>query len=262
MNYHFIWKYILYKLTAQHKYGHGIHPPFVYNLLTRVIEDDRLYYAYDEVEALRKKLLKSDEVIAITDFGAGSKVFKSNLRPVKAIAKHSLKSKKYGQLLFRLVNHFKPQTILELGTSLGVSTIYMAKPNSDAKLFTIEGCPQTAGVAKANFEKLKVDNIEIREGNIDDQLPKLLQEAEQLDFVFFDGNHRKEPTLNYFHQCLEKATNNSVFVFDDIHWSKGMDEAWKEIIAHPKVRVSIDLFHVGLVFFRKESTKQSVIIRF
>ena len=258
----FLFRYIRYLFTA--KGLHGTHSPFVYHLYEDVIADKRTYYAYEEIESLRASLLLSNESIEVTDLGAGSISGLSNKRKrkIKNIALSSAKQPKYGQLLFRLVNHFKPETIIELGTSLGLSSLYLAKANSNTKLVTLEGCEQTADVAKRNFRKLKVENIELIQGNFNQTLNEALQKTGKADFVFFDGNHRKSPTLSYFNDCLPFITNESVFIFDDIHWSAEMEDAWKEIQLHPRVKVTIDLFAFGLVFFRREQAKEDFVMRY
>lgn len=256
----FALRYLQYLLKARTR--HGTHSPFVYNLLDEVIYDKRHYYVFDEIALLRKKLLKDGRIINIRDFGAGSKVNASLQRKIKNIARYSSKEEKYGQLLFRLINKFKPATLLELGTSLGISTIYQASAAQKSKIITMEGCTETAAVAIENFEKMKLDNVEIVIGNFDETLSPTLERITKLDYAFFDGNHRKLPTLNYFRQCLSKVHNDSVFIFDDIHWSDEMEEAWEEIKAHSSITVTIDLFFVGLVFFRKEQKKQDFIIRY
>jgi predicted O-methyltransferase YrrM len=161
-----------------------------------------------------------------------------------------------------LVNRFQPEEVLELGTSLGISSAYLASANSKIKVITIEGCKEIAEKAKENFKKLGLQNIEQHLGNFDDVLPQLLSEKKKIDFVFFDGNHRKEPTLNYFKQCLAHAHEGSIFIFDDIYWSSEMKEAWNEIKMNERVTVTLDLFFMGIVFFRKEQVKQHFIIRY
>lgn len=179
------------------------------------------------------------------------------------IAERSSKDKKYCELLFRLAYHFKPTTILEFGTSLGISTAYLASASPNAKVITIEGCRNTASEAKNNFQTLGLQNIETIAGDFDTELSAVgSRQSAIIDFIFFDGNHKKEPTLKYFSQCLESIHNNSVFIFDDIHWSDEMEEAWEEIKSHPKVSVTIDLFFLGLVFFRKEQEKENFVLRF
>lgn len=255
-----IYNYLAYRFRSTNE--HGIHSPFVYELLTNVIYTKTEYYTYQAIEELREKLLTSGEIIECTDLGAGSLKNNRKKRSIKQIARTALKSPKYAQLIFRLVNHFQPKQVLELGTSLGITTAYMASVNSKANIITIEGCKEITDVARQNFEQLELKNIEQLTGNFDVVLPLVLNEKEKLDFVFFDGNHRKGPTLNYFEQCLQKAQEDSVFIFDDIYWSAEMKEAWEEIKQNNRVTVSIDLFYMGIVFFRKEQAKQHFIIKF
>lgn len=253
----FIFKYLLYLLHA--KTAHGIHSPFVFELYNEVINKKGGYYSFERIELLRRKLLISNREIDVTDLGT----WKSGKRMVREIAERSAKDKKYCELLFRIAYHFKPNAILELGTSLGISTAYLASANPTAKVITIEGCPTIANEAKKNFESLGLNNIESVIGNFDEVLFRPLTLVPRpLDFVFFDGNHLKEPTLKYFSRCLEHAHNNSIFIFDDIHWSDEMESAWEEIKSHPKVLVTVDLFFLGLVFFRKEQAKENFTIRF
>lgn len=252
--------YFKYLLRAQTK--HDIHSPFVFNLLTTVIQNNKLYYLYGQIEKLRNELLNDPTEVQVADLGAGSAVLKTGTRKISDIARHSLKSAKYSQLLFRLVNHFKPNTILELGTSLGITTLYMAMANSQTRVLSIEGSEAIAQYAKRSFEKLDIKNIQLTVGNFDDVLQTRLNELKQVDLVFFDGNHRKEPTLHYFEQCLHYANNNSIFVFDDIHWSVEMEQAWECIKKHERVTLTIDLFFIGIVFFRKEQVKEHFVLKF
>jgi|GEM_PF-10957 len=254
-------KYYFQFLFAS-KNEHSIHSPFVFELYTKIIQAKTNFSVFEEIENLRKKLYKNRTIIEITDFGAGSRIYKTNQREIRQIAKSAEKNPKFGKLLFRLIKYFEPTTIFDLGTSLGITTIYESKAYDSAKIFTFEGCPATAAIAKQNFEALACENIEIIVGNIDKTLPQKLEEIKQLDFAFFDANHRFEPTVNYFEQCLEKVTEKSIFVFDDIHWSEEMHDAWRVIKNHPDVMISIDLFYVGLIFFRKNQPKQEFVLRF
>lgn len=251
-------QYLRHLLVAKTK--HGIHSPFVFKLLTEVIQDKTNYSEYIEIEKLREGLLQDSTIINVTDLGAGSQSLKTNKRAIKDIAKKSAKPKKYAQLLFRLVKHFQSKNILELGTSLGISTLYLAKTNKENAVTTFEGCPEIASQAKRNFEKLNAKNIKQVVGNFDEVLSANLNS--KLDFVFIDGNHRKQPTLNYFEIILKHSHSKTVFVFDDIHWSKEMQEAWQEIKKHPQVIVTIDLFFIGIVFIHPEQAKEHFVIRF
>ncbi len=256
----FILNYVKYLLKARNQ--HGIHSPFIYELYNNVIKDQTPFYIFQDIESIRAKLLLSNLEIEVSDYGAGSQLHSSNKRKISAIAKNSLKAPKYAQLLFRLVNRFKPQNVLELGTSLGISTMYLASPNSKNLVTTIEGCPNVAKVAQINFDKLGCKNIRLVNQQFDTFLPEYLKTASSLDFVFFDGNHTKEATLRYFNWCVEKANEQSLFVFDDIYWSKGMNEAWQEIKQHPKITTTIDLFAVGIVFFNPDLSNEHFVLRY
>jgi len=257
---YFICNYLIYRIKSVNE--HGVHSPFVYDLLLSTIYNRKLFYAYEEVEKIRQGMLFSNQKLTCIDLGAGSHVKNKTSKSVSEIVTSAAKPAKYAQLLFRLVNHFQPATILELGTSLGISSAYVAIANSKNTVYTIEGCPEIAGFAKQVFSKLKLKNIEQKIGNFDEVLPDVLKNIKQLDFVFFDGNHRKQPTLSYFKQCLDKAVETSVFIFDDIYWSSEMKAAWEEIKNHERVTVSLDLFYMGIVFFRKEQVKEHFVIRY
>ncbi|MEA5460559.1 class I SAM-dependent methyltransferase [Arcicella sp. LKC2W] len=250
------------KFLLSSKNEHSLHSPFVFELYTKVISAKTKNPIFIEIENLRKKLLRNKTVIEITDFGAGSRIYKTNQREIRQIAKNAEKKPKFGKLIFRLIQWFKPSVIFDLGTSLGMTTIYESKACENAQIITFEGCPATAAIAQKNFEASNCQNISLIIGNIDETLPKVINQIEQLDFAFFDANHRYHPTVNYFEICLQKATEESVFVFDDIHWSDEMNEAWQYIKNHSQVMVSIDLFFVGLVFFRKNQPKQDFVLRF
>jgi predicted O-methyltransferase YrrM len=254
-------KYYLQFLLAS-KNEHSLHSPFVFELYTKIIQAKRKFPVFEEIEDLRKKLLKNRTIIEITDFGAGSKIYKTNQREIRQIAKSAEKNPKFGKLLFRLIQHFKPNTIFDLGTSIGITTIYESKAYNNSEIITFEGCPAAATIAKQNFDELACKNIEVIVGNIDETLPIELAKIKHLDFAFFDANHRYEPTIRYFEWCLEKASEESLFVFDDIHWSGEMHRAWKVIRNHSQVMISIDLFYVGLVFFRKNQPKQDFVLRY
>ncbi|WP_338811882.1 class I SAM-dependent methyltransferase [Bernardetia sp. Wsw4-3y2] len=260
--------YVYFYLKAGNQ--QAVHSSFVYELYTLAIQTKKEYYAFSELESLRQELISDRTELEVTDFGAGSKHTispkinnNSTKKSISKIALYSATTSKKGQLLFRLVDYFKPKTILELGTSLGISTLFMAlAAPSEAQIITFEGCPQIAEKAKENFEELEQDNIEIIVGNIDKTLPKNLVSCPSLDFVFLDANHRYEPTLDYFNQILEKCHNDTIIILDDIHWSEGMEKAWKEIINNEKVTISIDLFQLGLVFLMKDQPKQHFDLRF
>lgn len=247
-------RYLRYYKQAQNYYR--IHSPFVYEFSKNVLEDVRLFYAFDELEDLRKLLLQNRKTIQVTDFGAGSHVEATKSRTVKSIAKSAATSPAFCQMLFRIVDLYKPKIILELGTSLGLATLYHAAAARNADIYTIEGCPNTAALAEANFKRMQVQNIHLQVGQFEYILDELLPKIGRLDYAFLDGNHRKAPTLDYFERCLKYIHNDSVLVFDDIHWSEEMESAWETVQQHPQVTLSIDLFFCGIVFFRKEQKEK------
>ena len=245
-------KYLYYYLTASNGKGHGIHSPLVFDFIKNVLTDKRNCTNGESIEAVRAFLKKDDTLIEVEDFGAGSGSIKSNLRSVKAIAASSLKPKKYARLLFRMVNYYRPENVIELGTSFGITTAYLASASVATNVFTCEGAKNIAGIAGQNFVKLGLQNITLLQGSFVDTLPDLLNSVKKLDFAFIDGNHRKVPTLQYFEQLLGIADEESILVFDDIHWSKEMEEAWTIIMKHPRVTVSIDLFFIGIIYLSKD----------
>jgi predicted O-methyltransferase YrrM len=238
---------------------HGIHSPFVYNFITKCLYN-KTPITDSDIKEYRENLLSNNNLINITDFGAGSKVFKSNERSISAIAKTAGISIKRANLLAKITKYFGPNKILEIGTSLGMATAAMAFGNPSTKIITLEGCPETAQVAKEYFQKFHLNNIELNLGAFKDTLPILLKKN-TYDLIFFDGNDKKEGTIDYFIQCLLYKQNDTIFIFDDIHWSREMEVAWDFIIDHKEVTISIDTYQWGIVFFRKEQLKEHYTIR-
>jgi predicted O-methyltransferase YrrM len=256
-------KYLGHYLAAGNGRGHGIHSPFVFDFIKQVLNDRKEYACYRPIESRRERLLKEGRTIEVEDFGAGSSVLKSNRRKVADIARHSLKPRKYAQLLHRIVRHYQPASVLELGTSLGITTAYLAAGNEKATVHTAEGSAAIAAIAQEGFDELGISNIRTVTGNFSNTLPDLLARGLRPDMAFIDGNHRKAPTLQYFEWLLPQMGPDSFIVFDDIHWSREMEAAWEQIRRHGRVTLSIDLFFIGLVFFNPNfREKQDFRIRF
>jgi predicted O-methyltransferase YrrM len=243
------------------KNEHAVHSPFVFTLLTKCFYDKKFKPEYTILEKYRNDLLENKNTIEITDFGAGSKVFKSNTRQISQIAKTAGISPKRAQLLYRIVNYFQPNTILEIGTSLGLATSALSLGNPKASITTLEGCHETASIAKNQFKQFDLTNINSVVTEFNSYLSDFQLSTFDFRLVYFDGNHSKKATLDYFELLLPTITNETLWIFDDIHWSADMEEAWEIIRKHPKVTVSIDTFQWGLVFFRYEQPKQHFIIR-
>lgn len=259
LNLRFAKDYLLYLLKA--KTRHGLHSPFVYRLVDEVIYDFHAKKVYSEIENIRRQLLSDDRVITITDLGAGSHVNNDRRKRIGDIAKNALKPPRLAQLLHRLAADFKPASIIELGTCLGTTTVYLQTAVPQSKVYTLEGCPETANIAKETFAKANLKDIELITGNFDDTLPGVIAKLDKLDFVFVDGNHQKDATLKYFEWCLPKVHENTILIFDDIYWSEGMKEAWAQIKSHPQVTATVDLFWIGLVLFKPGQAKEDFLIR-
>ena len=253
------------------KNQHGVHSPFVYNLVTKCFYDKKNYPEYSILKNYRNSLLENKNTIEVTDFGAGSRVFKSNIRAINQIAKNAGISSNRASLLFRIVHYFQPESILEIGTSLGLATSALslgleaktnrAKLNKNSKIITLEGCANTMAIAKNQCQLQNLNNIEFVNTEFLSYLSNCQLKTENCQLIYFDGNHSKKATLDYFDLLLPTITNDSIWIFDDIHWSKDMEEAWEIIKNHPKVTVSIDSFQWGIVFFRTEQEKEHFVIR-
>ena len=253
------------------KNQHGVHSPFVFDLVTKCFYDTKNYPEYSIIKDYRNSLLQNKNTIEVTDFGAGSRVFKSNTRAINQIAINAGISVKRAELLFRIVHYFQPENILEIGTSLGLATTALslgleaktnrAKLNKNATITTLEGCLNKISIAKMQCQLQNLTNIEFVNTKFEDYLNRYQSSIVNYQLIYFDGNHSKKATLDYFEVLLPTITNDSVWIFDDIHWSADMEEAWEIIKNHPKVTVTIDTFQWGIVFFRSEQEKEHFVIR-
>lgn len=238
-------KFVEYLLRAKSKYY--LHSPFVYQFYLQVLEGD-CNKQIDSITTLRKTLRANTTKLLLNDFGTG----KATEKTISCIEQNVSIRPKYGLLLFRLVQHFKPRYILEIGTSIGISSSYMALAAPHATVFSLEGSPALIQVAKQNYNKLKLSNVHLKEGDFDKTITKILPQMPVLDLVFFDGNHTQQATIKYFEECMQYAGEQSVFVFDDIYWSREMTAAWEIIRQHPAVTLTIDVYQFGICFFRKD----------
>ncbi len=244
-----------YYLRAQTKYR--VHSPFAGRWIDEVLEDDRWYYAFDDLKFFWEKLLLDRREIPVHDLGAGPRTgARNDTRTVASIARNAVCSPAKGRFLFRQALFSRPGTILELGTSLGISSLYLRAAAPGARLVTVEGCPETAAVARENFQKSGLRSPELHIGDFDRVLPELLPRLGQIDLLYMDGNHREAPTLRYFEMCLPYVGNDTVFLLDDIYWSAEMQRAWQRLAAHPRVALSLDVFHTGLLFFRPDFSEK------
>ncbi len=249
-------RFLRFWLQAKNSKGHGVHSPFVYQLISNVFNAATPSTISEKVENLRASLLRNTHYIQVNDLGAGSLLDSQSNKRISDIARHAAKSAAHAQLLYRLVNFLQPTKGLELGTSLGITTAYQALAAPNMHFTSMEGCPQIAENAKKNLAIVNAQNVNIVIGNFDEQLPLYLHQNKTIDYAFIDGNHRYEPTIRYFEQLVLHAQPHTVLIFDDIYWSEEMIQAWKYITDHANVRLSIDLFFIGLVFFRTEQKEK------
>lgn len=258
-----ILQYLKYRLHA--KTRHGIHSPFVYSFIEDVIYDRKNYPDYAIIENEIAKLKQNRNILEIVDFGADSKKlgYTTRFRRISTIAALSGISKRHGRLLYRIVNHFKPATMLEMGTSLGISTMYQSKGNTDAHFTGIEGCAAVASITRNSLDDVGCSHVNLMMAQFKTALPSYLSGlTTNLDYVFVDGDHTYEGTMSYFNQLKNHISSQSILIFHDIYWSKGMKNAWEEIKQDAEVKVTVDLFYMGIVFFKGELSKQNFVVRF
>ena len=252
--------YIQYLINAKSR--HGIHSPFVYDLVEQYLSQKIDQNISQPIENIRSTLLKDSRRIEFEDFGAGSKKNKAAKPSIRSLAKNSLKPKKYAKLIGQIAQYIQAKTIIELGTSLGTTSLYISKLNPKAKIYTLEGSREVANIAQLQFNKLHAKNIELIIGTFDQTFPKLLENQVKPDLIFIDGNHTYEASIRYFEIALKYSHSKTLFIFDDINWSEGMKQAWKEIKSHPKVSISIDFFYLGVVSLNPDLSKEEFVIRY
>jgi predicted O-methyltransferase YrrM len=255
-------KYLVYVTVRRGAAGHGIHSPYVFSFNRDVLNCRKRYDEYDLIRGFRLKLMSRDEIICVDDKGAGSAVFISNKRKVREMVKYSSSTTKMGKLLFRLARHLHAVNVVELGTSLGFGTFCLALGSDKGRVYSIEASQEQIDIAREELGNAGITNAELIEGTFRNVLPDTLAGIECLDLVYFDGDHRKESVRWQFRQCLGKMHSGSVFVVGDINWSTEMNEAWRELCGEPSVTLSMDLFHCGLLFFRKGMTRQHFTLGF
>ncbi len=254
-------RYFVYRFRRKCGKGHGIHSPFVFRFNLNILNSSKKYIEYADLAGYRQSLMANRQTVKVCDKGAGSRVFSSEYRRVSDIARFSGSSMQTGRMLFRLARSFASPVIIELGTSLGFGTFCLAKGAPGGSVYSIEGCGGQLEVARGELGRREVNNIRLIEGSFSGKLPGVLDHAERVDLAYFDGDHREESLLWQYKVCKEKAGQGTIFVIGDIHWSPGMERAWKTICEDPVVACSIDLFYNGLVLFREGMAKQHYLLR-
>lgn len=252
-----IYKYFVHLLTAHNTNGFGVHSPYIYEFIQSVLRVKHPFYVFENIEAVRRQMLADNSKIFVTDYGTGT----DRKSTVSEIARRALKEPAMAQILFRIVHHHQCKNILELGTSLGISSMYMASASAGCRVVTLEGCPAISALAQQNFDRLGLKHIKLINCNIDEQLSSILPTIGKLDFIFIDANHRYEPSMRYFETCLNHADEKAIFVIDDIYWSVEMEKAWREIKENNMVKATIDIYHMGIVFLNPMLHKRHYVVR-
>lgn len=253
-------RFCSYYLRATNR--HGLQAPFAFKLNEFVFKRDRREADQLPIETLRSKLKADHTKINVLDFGAGfgGTVYKE--LPISFIAKNSAKPPRYARMLYRLVRYLKPTVIVELGTSFGISALYQAAGNTASTIYTLEGCPGTAAIAKENFKQFPQYDIALMVGAFEEMLPEVLTKVDQIDFLFIDGHHQLEPTLKYIQLCFPKLSKDAVVVVDDINWSDEMRLTWRHLIADTRFTLSLDIFMMGILFLSKDLSKENFVLRY
>ena len=229
-----------------------VHSPFVYDFIENIFEKTTYLPPLSQIERERKNLLKDQRIFSKIDFGAGSKKGKNALRMVSEEAKHSLTPAWQCRFLFNLVQHYKPENMVELGTSLGISTLYQALGNPKARFWSIEGNHFIHTQAKRTIEKFELEIPPILLlGSFRQHLKTCLDQLGQLDYIFIDGDHQSKSLLDYYQICSSYLHQDSIMIIHDINWSKDMQDGWQRICKEEAVTLSINLYYLGILFFRK-----------
>jgi len=231
----------------------------MFSFWNEVVKGEYQNKRWDAIEKCRKDLLNNKKAIHVTDFGAGSKVLKGNERRISDIAKYQLQSTKDGQLLARIIHHHSYRNVLELGSSLGISSAYLAC--EAIKVSTMEGCPNILKCAQGVWESLKLDNIHPYLGNIDEKLEELIN-SKEFDFCVIDANHSYDACIRYWEVIEPIIKEGGALVFDDIYWDKEMTKAWREICLRTKATLKLDFFHFGILIFNSNTSEQAYTLKY
>ena len=255
-------KYIQHLFYLRYRQGHGIHSPYLFEFVNKVIFNGAELTVPPEILKAHQELKRDQTMIPVTVLGASSSVDSSGERSVASFASRSSVSVKYGALLYRISRWFEPEMIIELGSGLGISTLYLASGSPQVPLHSIEGNPHRASFAEKVVAGMKLEMLNIHQGEMDKELNKLIPQVKSRFVAFVDGNHRYEPTIAYVRKLMEVAGDEALIIMDDIYWSKEMFKAWNELKSWPESRISIDLYQMGIILLRRDLAKASFKFKF
>lgn len=256
------WRYFKYMLLSGYYRGYGIHSPFVYDFHRKVLHQKGKSDTLNSIRKYRRKIRKSRQSIRTHDLGTGGNFTSSDSLAIGKAERTISIPHKYGKLLYRMINHYSLENVLEVGTGIGISSLYLGSARAGKAIHTIEGCPEKVALAEQLFAGFNLNHVYCHNGSFEDLLPGVLERFDPPDMVFLDGNHTREATRKYLETILPCLHNDSILVLDDIHWSKEMEQTWIELQEDKRVTVTIDLFRLGIVFFKKELSRQNFRIRY
>ncbi len=241
----YFWKYLSYLFHAKHRKGFGIHSPFVFYLVTMVIEEKLPYYRFVQIENLRTLLTKTKKKIKENRNGVEKE------RRISEFVYESSFSPSYDQLLFRLVNFFKPKNVVEIGDSVGITTLYLATSDTRRPTYTIGESKDLADFAHTTFGKVGLQNIIQLAGSVEEKLPVVLSKEKNVDFVYFGRQASVEAmqkSLSLLSSCF---TGKTVLLMSDI-WKDDRKKLWESVKKQGGGRVSIDMFHYGILIYNED----------
>lgn len=247
--------FLTYWLDKEDRYSQQ--SPFVfefYGELMRFLKENKV--GDPEIETFRDTLLKDTTPIKVLDLGAGSKKVPHNYRPISQITRYSTSGPKFALLYQHLCSLTPAETVVELGTCLGLSTRYLAK-KTKGKLYTFEGSAEIQKVAQRAPLPPRTEFIL---GPIEEKLQIIVDTIPYIDFALIDANHTYEGTIGAFRSLAPKLRETSILAVGDIHWSPGMEKAWSEIKSHPDVNLTIDFFECGVLFFYYSGEKKHLVL--
>ena len=252
-------QFLKYFCFSRHSKGYGIHSTFVYNFILNTFKKKVSMQISSDILRFRNDLYSNNTIVSSQAFGASN----NSARVVVSKLAHSSSSRiKYLKLLVSIINYMNYTDILELGSCCGLSAAAMGISSSNVNVYTVEGDEYRFNIAKEYINKWKLNNINPICSDFNSVLDRFANSEKKFDLIFIDGDHSYKSTIKYFNKALQLLSENGVIVIDDINWSKGMKMAWMEIKSYDKVRLSIDVYQMGIIINLQNFAKQNFTIRY
>jgi len=226
--------------------GFGVHSPFVYDLITNVIEEKSDFYAFSDISIAQLQLLQNEHVI---QYG------RKRIAVKEALKRFGITTKE-GKFLFRLTNHYKPHTILSIGSSMGLAPLCLTRYNATVQCIILEYEQDIAEIAKQILNKEKNTALNIKIGAYHELLPESIVQLQRIDCVFIGKDVGVNDWDTVFEQCEPFIHDSTFFVLAGIRSSTDKQNYWMQYRQHPSVTIAVDLFDMGLLFFQPKLHKQ------